>query len=206
MKDFVPTDWVGLKAWLENFSARLTARGAALGFASAYVTALVADITTLVAAIADLLAKQQALTETTYNTKTLRDTTLGKLRMCAKQIKVSPTVTAGDPASFQILGEATTLDEANYKPDFTAQQIGSQVVLDFALRGVTGLKFWARKRGELGWTFLATDTNAPYNDARPLTVPGTPEEREYKARAFIGGPENEIGLESDIMRCLFGGS
>ena len=35
---------------------------------------------------------------------------------------------------------------------------------------------------------------------------GVPEEREYKARAFLGGPENEIGLESGILRCLFGGS
>lgn len=86
---------------------------------------------------------------------------------------------------------------------FTAKQDGTAVRLKFKLRGVTGFNFYTRLRGTNDWTFLASDTNEPYDDARPLAVPGTPEVREYKARAFIGGPENEIGVESDIVSCTF---
>ena len=46
------------------------------------------------------------------------------------------------------------------------------------------------KRGTGGWELLAISTASPYEDERPLLVPGQPEIREYKMRFWDDGTEN----------------
>ena len=46
------------------------------------------------------------------------------------------------------------------------------------------------RRGVGPWEFLAIDTEAPYDDDRPLLVAGTPEVREYRMRFWDKGTPN----------------
>lgn len=55
---------------------------------------------------------------------------------------------------------------------------------------------------ETDWRFLAIDTSNPYNDTRPLTVPGQPEKRRYRLCYWDGQPSNNW---SKIVAVTFGG-
>ena len=56
-------------------------------------------------------------------------------------------------------------------------------------RGHIGIYIESR-RGVGPWEFLAIDTQAPYDDDRPLLVAGTPEVREYRLRFWDKGTPN----------------
>ena len=48
------------------------------------------------------------------------------------------------------------------------------------------------------WEFLCIDTESPYEDERPLLVPGQPEVREYRVRYWDKGTPN--GDWTDVVK------
>jgi hypothetical protein len=82
--------------------------------------------------------------------------------------------------------------------------MGDHVEIAFKNKGPTqGINLYYRLRGESSWTYLARDTNSPYNDHTPLKVANTPETREYQAFGVLN--DQQIGLPSDIVSVTFGG-
>ena len=52
------------------------------------------------------------------------------------------------------------------------------------------------------WSFLAIDSTDPYNDTRPLAVPGQPEVRRYRVCYWDSAPTN---VWADVLTVTFGG-
>ena len=75
--------------------------------------------------------------------------------------------------------------------------------LKFTKLGVDGVNVYARLKGQSTWTKIAFDSSSPYEDHRPLSVPGTPEVREYRLIGVI--KDEEVGLASDIVAVTFAG-
>ena len=78
----------------------------------------------------------------------------------------------------------------------------SQVIISFKKMGHMGVWVEGQVGDETEWAFLAIDTSNPYNDTRPLKVPGQPEKRRYRLCYWDDGPSNAW---SDIIELTFGG-
>ena len=78
----------------------------------------------------------------------------------------------------------------------------SEVILHFRKQGHMGVWIECQVGNETEWAFLAIDTSNPYNDTRPLKVPGQPEKRRYRLCFWDDGPTNEW---SNIVEVAFGG-
>ena len=81
--------------------------------------------------------------------------------------------------------------------------MSGHVRLKFTKGSSDGVNLYTRLRGQSAWTFLARDTNSPYDDHRPLTAPGVPETREYQAYGVL--KDDQIGQPSTIVSVTFGG-
>lgn len=79
-----------------------------------------------------------------------------------------------------IIGAAST---AHTDPPALSQGPVAQnnVELGFTLYEHDGVYLESQRQGETTFTFLATDTASPYNDTRPVKVPGQAEWRDYRA-------------------------
>ena len=203
-KDFFPDDWPGRKDWLTNYADELANVGEVpLGFSAGRVAALTSKAEGLANKITDYLAAKAALEAKKATLDAAFTADMTDIRLGVKQIKVAPGATPEIISAFQITGEESELDEANYKPVVVPTYVpGQGVRFNWKNRGVTGLRFWCRLKGTTTWNMIGDDTKEPFFDSNPLANPNVPEEREYKARAWLGEPENLIGLDSDIVVCL----
>ncbi len=68
---------------------------------------------------------------------------------------------------------------------------------------VDGINLYMRRKGETAWTFVRFFSKSPATDTTAVKVAGSPEEREYQARAVIA--DVEVGIVSDIESVLVRG-
>jgi hypothetical protein len=68
---------------------------------------------------------------------------------------------------------------------------------------IDGIHLYLRRKGETAFTFVKFFSRSPGTDLTPVKVPGTPEERDYQARAVLA--DAEVGLPSDILNVLVRG-
>ncbi len=123
---------------------------------------------------------------------------LNRLFDFVQVIKRSPGYTEAIGEDLGIIGaEDTTVYTA---PDFTiAVEMGSGcqcVKLRYHKRGHYAVAIHSRRGTEADFTVLAVSSTSPYEDERPLLVPGQPEVRYYKMRFWDSGSEN--GEWSDV--------
>ncbi len=110
-----------------------------------------------------------------------------RLRRLVQNIKSRPayTDTIGQDLGI-VSGSASAGPEA---PTLTLlSSTAGAVTLGWNKGGWTGVKVQGRTGAGGGWTDLGVDLFSPYVDTRPLSAPGQPETREYRA-CYLDGDD-----------------
>ena len=96
-------------------------------------------------------------------------------------------------------GAPPNLDDA--KPTGTTTSLtGSIVRIDWKKGRFDGIYIDSQRNDETLWTRLDFDMRSPYEDARPPSQPGKPEERRYRLRYFMDN--QAVGLNSDVLAAI----
>jgi hypothetical protein len=213
--------------WLSNLRNKIANYQAALGYTAGDITALQADadyciylLGTWLPAVRRFGESATAYLEQILNGSgtmaTLPTFTLpalppppaavmpGALRrifVFIKNLKTRSGYSEAIGEDLGIIGSESDENESAVPPAKGAARSG-EVVITFKKMGHLGV--WVE--GQIGdasdWSFLAIDTSNPYNDTRPLKVPGQPEKRRYRLCFWDGDPSN---VWSDIIEVTFGG-
>jgi hypothetical protein len=203
MADFIPTTDEGLIPWLTNLKTKIPTYTATLGITAPRVLQITGWCTALDTSIQTVGQKKADWLSATAAKQTQMDTSIGGLRAEIGLWKKNAAMTDAIAADLQIVGTSEAFDPEAYKAEISAEAFSGYVRIKFKKRGVDGVNIYSRKRGEMGWKFLARDTNSPYDDHTPLTTPGTPETREYQAFGVLG--DEQIGQGSDLASATFAG-
>ena len=119
-------------------------------------------------------------------------------RLLAQRIKKSTAYTEVVGKQLNIIGAEDTTDMTQEQPTlFASVKAGGVVEIDFNKMDAEGVHIYGMRDGETVFSYLASETHAPYVDNRPLLAAGKPETRQYKAVFFIG--KSEIGLPSAVV-------
>jgi len=204
----VPSSDGPLAPWINNFVNKLNDHAATFGIAPAEMTVLLNERDMLVYLIDTRLPMAKASVSATVEFKNLlkegdqsaalpsplpgtvalppypaavpplKPGILDRLRKLVQTIKNHPAYTAAIGEELGILGgEGGGEDEA---PTLTLiTDVAGNVTIGWNKDGWTGVKVQGRTPGG-AWGELGTDLFSPWVDTRPLTVPGTPETREYR--------------------------
>src|ERR1019366_2266549 len=122
------------------------------------------------------------------------------MRNTIRRMKTHDGYTDAIGQDLDIIGSDTALPD---KPTIKAKATMNDVEISFTKKGLDGVNVYGRLKGVATWTFLARDTNSPYNDSRSLATAGVPETREYMCIGVIS--DAEVGQASDIVTVVFGG-
>lgn len=145
-------------------------------------------------------AKKNEAKQAVADKDDLKKEQLPLMRNEIKRLKTHGGFTIAIGEALGVIGS----DEAiPVKPGLKGKARTNDVELSFTKKGLDGVNVYGRMKGVAAWTFLARDTNSPYNDARPLAVAGQPETREYMCIGVIA--DEETGDPSDIVSVVFGG-
>jgi len=102
-----------------------------------------------------------------------------------------------------IVGDEITFDPDTFKMEIKGVKITNEgVKLDWIKGETDGANIYSRIGSAGPFTKLAFDGESPYIDTRPLSVPGTPETREYMAKPVVH--DTEVGLPSDVVSVVVG--
>lgn len=116
---------------------------------------------------------------------------LDRTFLLVQGIKSKPGYTETMGLDLRIVGEEDATEHT--RPEFTLkteQGDGCHCVkVRFKKYGHYAVAVYSR-RGAGDWELLGIDSASPYEDERPLLVPGQPEVREYKLRFWDAGEEN----------------
>jgi hypothetical protein len=201
--DFIPRADAELLVWLVTYKTNLLIHGAVVGLTPAQITAEVAAVDSVIAALTKAEAKRTDLSEAVAAKESLKTTKVKDFRATAAKIKTNLGYTRAIGQSLGIVGTTTTFDSENYKASISASIVAGCVRIKFTKNGVDGINIYNRKKGTAVWKFLARDTKSPYDDHIDLETAGQPEHWEYRAFGVID--DAEIGQPSDIVEIVFGG-
>ncbi|MFI5218502.1 MAG: hypothetical protein ACHQNT_03355 [Bacteroidia bacterium] len=202
-KYYLPRSENDLVNWLKNYKLKLATHGATLGLTAAEITAQQNLCDAMIAEIELNFQVQRDAQEQTAVKDARLNTDLPLVQQRVANMKTNSNYTTAIGEDLGVIGDETRFDQVNYKPEFKAQTFPGQVKLDFAKKGVQGIKFFSRNKGAPVWEFLALDTRTPYVDTRPLADPSKPETREYMGVGVIN--DEQVGQQSDIVTVVFGG-
>lgn len=203
MPDYIPRNEGDQVLWLTNLKTKLPDQEGPLGLTPAKVTELIGLMDGIIGVFNAKTVARTAYDEAVANANTTRKANFAALREAVARWKTEPGYTDALGASLGLIASADNVDPDTLKPELTALVQNGHVTLRFRKYGADAVNLYKRKAGETAWTFLARDTNSPYDDFSLLTTPGVPENWEYRALAVLG--DTEAGQPSDIVRVTFGG-
>lgn len=203
MPDYIPPSDGELIVWLTNYQTKIITHGPTCGLTPAQVTALTTACNNLTGFIAAVEAAKAALKTAVETKDASKDTDLGAIRAANNQLKTNPNYTDAIGDDLGIKSSVSAMDEATVKPKFSGDAFPGYIRLKFTKKGLDGVNIYTRLKGQNTWSFLARDTNSPYDDHRPLSQAGVPETREYMCIGVIS--DTEVGQASDIVSVVFGG-
>lgn len=204
MADFIPSADDAKIVWLTNLKDTIDAHATTLGLTAARVTQVKTWCTDLITQINATNTAKQAWLAAASAKDTQAATSLAGLRGEIKQWKANPACTDATSAALKIVGTTGDFDPNTWKAEITkAEIVAGHVQLKWRKGPTDGVNIYVRLKGQTAWKFLTRDTNSPYDDHTPPTVPGTPEVREYQAYSVLG--DQQIGQPSDIVAVTFWG-
>jgi hypothetical protein len=202
--DFIPHTRSEYRDWLQNLRDNLPATGATLGLTPAEITAIQTACTEQIAridAITPVESQLQGLQKAAADGRRSTDVLLRKAIGHWKRLPAWDNQIA---ARLQAVRTVADFDPKTYKPEFKVKIVAGEIHLDWKKKGANHVAVYARLAGQSTWTQIGADSFSPYIDTRPLAQPGVPEVREYMLRGMI--KDNEIGLNSDILRITYSGT
>ncbi len=120
---------------------------------------------------------------------------LTRLRKLVQNIKTRPGYTEPIGQDLGIIASGET--SAPDAPTLTlVNNKAGSVTLNWNKGGWSGVRVQGRANGG-AWTDLGIDLYSPYVDTRPLTAPGQPENREYRA-AYMDGDTQLNGFSQVV--------
>ena len=201
-KDYFPATLIKLREFLELQIAQWPTKGVALGLTPAQITAKVGECEGQLTAVNTVLKMQadtaEAVEKRNLGARTFEDA----YRLDVKRYKLLAGV---DPSVFVAFG---WVGEEQGKPDLNTVQpkithvevLPGTVHLDFVRRGMDGVDAEYSPNGVDGWAKGEFDSRSPYEDMRPVKVPGQPEMRYYRFRfRYKGKP---VGQYSEVVSAL----
>ena len=192
-----------LYGWLDRFQCEIAIQAGPLNVPPAKVAELQALCTEIMTQIMAVEAARSALAGVVALKEATKGKNLGTLRKEIARLKTAVDMTPAIAAKLQIVGAKAAVDWNAFKPEFKAEAHPGFVRIKWVKGPMDSIQLYTRRRGQAEWTFLARDTQSPYEDRRPLTTPFVPEAREYLARAV--SKDVEVGLSSVILCVVFGG-
>ena len=203
MRDYIPQGEGDLIKWTDNFAKQFAVYARQLGFTDdeiAAVTGACSNVPTKINAS----TQAQADAKKAVKEKTTAIATGTKLfRTVAQRSKNAEEYTEEMGKAMGIIGPEVHFDPDTYKPAISASVFPGRITVKFTKDGVQGVNIYSKLKGDANWEKLAFDSYSPYEDNRPLHVPGTPEMRQYAAIGVMH--DHEIGQMSDISEVTFGG-
>ena len=201
-QDYLPKEIDDIDTFFETWKNNIAALLASLGLALTHADAAklkVSDTRTKFSAWKDIKAQAQSKADTFY--ASLKDT-LETLRPYNQNLKTTTGYTPALGTTVGIEGpEETPFDETTAKPAGKAIYEGGQVTIKFNKpRQVASVEIKCRRGADTAFSFVADDTNSPYNDNRANLDVSKPENREYvlqyknKAGALIGQPSDTVKI------------
>jgi len=177
--DIVPSNDHDLVNWINRFSS-ITAGSYGLTEQDLdNFRAVSDDFNTKVATADDA---QNLSKKATAEKKASRQRLEGVIRPLARRIKCHPDYTKGVGLQFGIESSPTNFDLSNATPDLTViDKTDGTVELRFTRHGSDGVDFYLQREQDVAWVLVGRATSSPYQDIRPLLVPGKSEIRRYTA-------------------------
>jgi hypothetical protein len=227
-KPYLPGPEAQRVTWLNNFAEKLALYNVMFGISAAELARVVA-FSKMYAYIVGLFASVEAFKEDIAKYKGILSrapfgtplgdpptitipaapatveagifTVIGGFVQRIKAMKNVYTTAIGEDLG--IIGDETTFDPDTFKMEIKGVKWTNQgVKVSFVKGDVEGANVYSRTNGVGSFVKLAFDGASPYVDTRPLSVPGTPETREYMLKPVLG--DEEIGLPSDVVSVVVG--
>lgn len=197
--DYLPKDLDDLDTWYENWVEKIPDVLTALGLGATHADAVKAKIGTARTLLSEWKAiKQSALAKSAEFQAANKDA-IADLRPYNQQLKNMSGFTEDLGRALDIIGPESTFDPSSAKPKVRGLVEGGGITIKFNNpREVRGVRITCKRGDETSHTFLAVDTNSPYNDMRPNLDPSKPEKREYILQ-FINKQDQLIGQPSDAF-------
>ena len=93
---------------------------------------------------------------------------------------------------------------AHSRPTNDAEAQRGRIKISGKKPGFDSVSIYSQKKGDVQWKIIAVRKRKfPYYDESPLTVPNTPEVREYMAIGVV--KDEEIGETSEIKEAVYAG-
>ncbi|MBD9358181.1 hypothetical protein [Methylomonas albis] len=200
--DYFPHSDSDLLLWHDHFKNALATLKDSLGFSDADLAAIHADNEQL----HQTISAANAAAVAAHSANAAKSSTIGEVenntRAHARRAKAQPAYVESMGVLLGIIGSATHIDPASYKPILTAtDQTGGIVQLKFNKYKSDGINIYCQREGETELTLLSRTLVSPFTDKRPLLVAGKPELRRYTAVHLLG--DDEVGQFSDelVVNC-----
>ena len=189
--------------WLQNFSTKIAAYAATLGYSPVKITEIQGKIADVVTSINNAETKaaesKAANAERDEKIHALKATLTGEV----KTSKANPAATQEILEGLQVVGTDDNFNPLTFQTTLTYVLFMGYVQLNFVKAGFLGVNIYTRLKGQANWTWLALDTESPYMDTRPLSVAGVPETREYIAYGYLH--DTQMPVASKILPVVFPG-
>ena len=119
-KDFIPDSYKNLHDWTANYSAQLGAIATRIGWPTASVTSLKAQLDGITTAAQAVLDAQHALDLAVGQLNAAKGTAMPVIRMDTKNLKATHGFTDGDAKTLGVYVTPETFDPNTYQPGLEA--------------------------------------------------------------------------------------
>ena len=201
-KDFIPDSYKNLHDWSANYSNGVSTVATRIGWPTASVTTLKAQLDSLTTATQAVLDAQHALDTAVGQLAALKGNALTQIRAETKSLKATHGFTEGDAKALGVYTTPETFNPNTYQPTLEATARHGYVDLMAKKQGADSLNVYMRPAGTANWTLLSAKRfRFPFHDDTPAPAGETVQPREYMAMGVIG--DQEIGNPSNIASAVF---
>ena len=201
-RDFVPDSYKNLHDGSANDSTGVSAVATRIGWPTASVTTLTAQLTSLTTATQAVLDAQHALDTAVGQLNSLKGHALVMIRAETRSLKATNGFTEGDAKALGVYTTPETFDPNTYQPTLEATSRHNYVELMAKKLGADSLNLYWRPAGTATWTMLSPKrARFPFHDDTPPPAGQTMQAREYMAMGVIA--DEEIGNPSNIASAVF---
>lgn len=212
----------GKSVWFKNFAAQLPAYATALKISANELQSVKDDCNVFLYALdcvemgktysAQLIAFKDALRSGASNNgaiamppplvfppaPTMVDGDIfGRIRRLVQNIKTQKAYTNDIGKALGIIGETTTVNYADLKPEIKSEVTGGKVVVKWKKGAADSINVYV-KRDDTGYVLAGNDAKPPFDDPTPLPTEATT--WTYKAMYVVN--DKEIGKASDEVSVL----